>query len=164
MDTTVDLSGPVFNGQAQALAAIATHAAREELAEEGKDKAAEAFNGVIRVNRHIFTSMFTSTDVPRTYSTTGTWTRDIDSGPNKGGRQSVTRTYTMPVTLTPPDIVVTNELATYGPWLEGTGSRNDTTRFHGYHGMRMAAQALDADSIAITDRAIKPYVEEMNML
>lgn len=27
----------------------------------------------------------------------------------------------------------------YGPWLEGVGSRNETTRFKGYHAFRIAA-------------------------
>jgi hypothetical protein len=31
----------------------------------------------------------------------------------------------------------------YGPWLEGVGSRNNTTRFKGYHAFRNAAQALE---------------------
>jgi len=31
----------------------------------------------------------------------------------------------------------------YGPWLEGIGSRNDTTRFKGYHAFRKAASALE---------------------
>lgn len=31
----------------------------------------------------------------------------------------------------------------YGPWLEGVGSRNNTTRFKGYHAFRKASQALD---------------------
>lgn len=30
----------------------------------------------------------------------------------------------------------------YGPWLEGVGSRNNTTRFKGYHAFRNAAHAL----------------------
>lgn len=30
----------------------------------------------------------------------------------------------------------------YGPWLEGVGSRNNTTRFKGYHAFRNAAQKL----------------------
>jgi hypothetical protein len=32
----------------------------------------------------------------------------------------------------------------YGPWLEGLGSRNATSRFKGYHAFRKAAAALDA--------------------
>ncbi|WP_432129587.1 hypothetical protein [Streptomyces tendae] len=31
----------------------------------------------------------------------------------------------------------------YGPWLEGVGSRNDTTRFKGYWAFRKAAAALE---------------------
>lgn len=31
----------------------------------------------------------------------------------------------------------------YGPWLEGVGSRNNTTRFKGYHAFRKAASALE---------------------
>lgn len=31
----------------------------------------------------------------------------------------------------------------YGPWLEGVGSRNNTTRFKGYHAFRKAAQQLE---------------------
>ena len=31
----------------------------------------------------------------------------------------------------------------YGPWLEGVGSRNNTTRFKGYHAFRKAAMALE---------------------
>ncbi len=30
----------------------------------------------------------------------------------------------------------------YGPWLEGVGSRNETTRFKGYHAFRNAAVRL----------------------
>lgn len=32
----------------------------------------------------------------------------------------------------------------YGPWLEGVGSRNNTTRFRGYHAFRKAAMRLEA--------------------
>lgn len=31
----------------------------------------------------------------------------------------------------------------YGPWLEGVGSRNATTRFKGYHAFRKAAEMLE---------------------
>lgn len=31
----------------------------------------------------------------------------------------------------------------YGPWLEGVGSRNATTRFKGYHAFRLAASRLE---------------------
>ena len=40
----------------------------------------------------------------------------------------------------------------YGPWLEGVGSRNETTRFKGYHAFRNAAQALERRIEGMGDR------------
>lgn len=42
----------------------------------------------------------------------------------------------------------------YGPWLEGVGSRNDTTRFKGYHAFRKAAAALEARIEAMGERLL----------
>lgn len=43
----------------------------------------------------------------------------------------------------------------YGPWLEGVGSRNRTTRFKGYHAFRLAAQALDRRIEDMGDRMFR---------
>jgi len=43
----------------------------------------------------------------------------------------------------------------YGPWLEGVGSRNNTTRFKGYHAFRKAAQALDRRIDTMGDRLFR---------
>jgi len=43
----------------------------------------------------------------------------------------------------------------YGPWLEGVGSRNNTTRFKGYHAFRKAAQALDARIVGMGNRLMR---------
>lgn len=40
----------------------------------------------------------------------------------------------------------------YGPWLEGVGSRNATTRFKGYWAFRKAAAALDRRIADMGDR------------
>jgi hypothetical protein len=42
---------------------------------------------------------------------------------------------------------VTDDNVVYGPWLEGTGSRNDTTRFKGYATFRRVGQRLQADAV-----------------
>ncbi|HKZ21164.1 MAG TPA: hypothetical protein VJQ57_13770 [Acidimicrobiia bacterium] len=42
----------------------------------------------------------------------------------------------------------------YGPWLEGVGSRNNTTRFRGYHAFRKAAQALEVRIESMGDRLL----------
>jgi hypothetical protein len=49
----------------------------------------------------------------------------------------------------------------YGRWIEGTGSRNRTTRFKGYSTFRRTAQQLQSKSTEIAERAIIPYVERM---
>ncbi len=41
---------------------------------------------------------------------------------------------------------VTDDDVIYGPWLEGTGSRNDDTRFKGYFTFRRVGQRLQADA------------------
>jgi hypothetical protein len=43
----------------------------------------------------------------------------------------------------------------YGPWLEGVGSRNNTTRFKGYHAFRTAANALDRRIEGMGDRIFR---------
>lgn len=43
----------------------------------------------------------------------------------------------------------------YGPWLEGVGSRNNTTRFKGYHAFRMASQALQVRIDEMGDRIFR---------
>ena len=40
----------------------------------------------------------------------------------------------------------------YGPWLEGVGSRNNTTRFKGYHAFRNAAAELQRRYEAMGER------------
>ena len=50
----------------------------------------------------------------------------------------------------------------YGSWLEGTGSRNATTRFKGYHSFRKVTQRIDARSVEIAQRVLDGYLVRMN--
>lgn len=50
----------------------------------------------------------------------------------------------------------------YGPWLEGTGSRNRTTRFKGYFSFRRAVQELESRAESIVQRVLDRYIERMN--
>jgi hypothetical protein len=139
---TTRCSGPLFDGSAERAAKRATEAVRHRLADEG-EKLAEAtlaasirHHGTGRALRSI-----TQTDRTTAYQT---------------GK------YTMPVIVMPNETVVTTDLATYGPWLEGSGSRNLTTRFKGYHSFRRAGQALDGMAEGLAQEAIRPFIEEMN--
>ncbi len=49
----------------------------------------------------------------------------------------------------------------YGPWLEGTGSRNRTTRFKGYATFRRVAQALGGRARTIAEPIVSRYVRGM---
>lgn len=51
----------------------------------------------------------------------------------------------------------------YGPWLEGVGSRNATTRFKGYHAFRDAARAAEVRAQRIGERLLdRRYLRRMN--
>jgi hypothetical protein len=145
MADDVRMSGPLFDGRAEAALQRALLHIRHDVAAEGQRLAGAAFTTSIRANRGRFVSKFTDTDTTRVYTTV-----------------SGHKAYTMPVIVGQDETVVTNQTATYGPWLEGTGSRNHTTRFKGYNGMRRAAQALDQVAGAVADDAIRPYIKEMN--
>jgi hypothetical protein len=62
-----------------------------------------------------------------------------------------------------PDINLVHDTpVVYGPWLEGVGSQNETTRFKGYHTFRRIAQQLELEASAIADRTIQIYIKELN--
>jgi hypothetical protein len=58
---------------------------------------------------------------------------------------------------TPEIVWVHDRGIVYGPWLEGTGSRNRTTQFKGYKAMRTTAQQLGRD----VPRILGPWVEQL---
>ncbi len=49
----------------------------------------------------------------------------------------------------------------YGPWLEGVGSRNRTTRFKGYFTFRRTTAAIQARAKEIADRVLPEYLRRM---
>lgn len=51
----------------------------------------------------------------------------------------------------------------YGPWLEGTGSRNaPVTRFRGYFSFAIVARELQAKAKPIAERVLQPFIQRMN--
>lgn len=59
-------------------------------------------------------------------------------------------------------VMISDGGVVYGPWLEGTGSRNRTTRFKGYWTFRRMSVVLERASQAIADLALKPTVNRLN--
>lgn len=56
---------------------------------------------------------------------------------------------------------VHDRMGIYGPWLEGTSSRNRTTRFKGYANFRRAAQQVDRGAVALAENVIKQRIHEL---
>ena len=50
----------------------------------------------------------------------------------------------------------------YGPWLEGTGTRNQTTRFKGYHSFRLTTEHLNKNKVKFTEAAARSLVRNLN--
>ena len=139
---SVKCTGPLFDGTAERASARGTVAVRERVAAEGERLAASALSAAIRHGSGgKAVRAVTDTDKSRAYQT---------------GK------YTMLVTADRSETIVTTDLATYGPYLEGSGSRNLTTRFKGYHSFRRAGRALDGMAEGLAGDAIAPYVREMN--
>lgn len=59
------------------------------------------------------------------------------------------------------DTMVTDAGVVYGPWLEGTSSRNQTTRFKGYHTFRQVAQRLQGKADDIAQRVLPTFIRRM---
>lgn len=58
--------------------------------------------------------------------------------------------------------IIDDSRVVYGPWLEGTGSRNyPVTRFKGYHTFRRAGQILPEKARAIARRNVSKAVREL---
>ncbi len=58
--------------------------------------------------------------------------------------------------------VVTDGGVIYGPWLEGTSSRNDTTRFKGYATFRTVREKLNSGAVDLALRFLPSYLGRMN--
>lgn len=60
------------------------------------------------------------------------------------------------------DLVVNDRGVIYGPWLEGVGSRNKTTRFKGYASFRRARDKLIAGMVERVQPIVLLYIAKMN--
>lgn len=146
MSDEVLYSGPVFDGRAAEDLRRGIDHARDQVAEAGRRKTAALLASRIRENRGVAVSRVMTVKGSRTITT-----------------PSGHKTYSMFVSAdAATQDIVTIDLASYGPWLEGTGSRNETTRFKGYHAFRQAGQDLDRDAAGMVGEALTPYVAEAN--
>jgi len=60
------------------------------------------------------------------------------------------------------DNVIHDGGVVYGPWLEGTGSRNRTTRFKGYATFRRMTRMIQIEASGIAERILPKYLRRMS--
>jgi hypothetical protein len=58
-------------------------------------------------------------------------------------------------------VMLTDGGVVYGPWLEGVSSRNNSSRFKGYHTFRMVLQEMDKKSEEIAENTIAEAVRKL---
>lgn len=139
--SSANFSGALFDGRAEHLLEEGGVASRHKVAQRGQELVRAAFDGAIRVNEGRFVGSVTVIESSTSF--------------NDGG-------YTMSVAVPQKTSVVTTSTASYGPWLDGEGSRNASSRFKGYHGFRQAAGELEAQAQSLAEAALAPWVERMN--
>lgn len=65
-----------------------------------------------------------------------------------------------------PDLVVSDGYpgsgVLYGPWLEGVGTRNKTTRFKGYFAQRRAANSVAQKTTVIAEPVVRAFIAKAN--
>lgn len=60
------------------------------------------------------------------------------------------------------DWTVTDSGVVYGPWLEGTGSRNQISRFKGYRTFQITKRQLDQKKVDIAQPIVDRFIRSMN--
>lgn len=61
-----------------------------------------------------------------------------------------------------PEVTISDGGVVYGPWLEGTGSRNARSRFKGYATFRRVTQKLQDRAVQIAQGLLPKYIDRMN--
>ena len=139
ISTKVETTGPLFRGTAPHILRQVTQSAVEELAEKG-----ESFL-LLRQLRPRPSGAYKSAQEAGKYKSVGTYAKNIQS---KAGNLNV--------------IVTDGGKVLYGPWLEGEGSRNKSSRFKGYFSFRKAKQLVDKQVDGTMQKHLNKFTRRMN--
>lgn len=60
------------------------------------------------------------------------------------------------------DVLITDGGVVYGPWLEGTSTRNKTTRFKGYASFRRATKRIQDRAAEIAERVLPQHIRRLS--
>jgi hypothetical protein len=128
-DVSVERHGPIFDGRAEL-------AAERYCVDVSDTIAQEAYDRIQRRLPEVFKYLHGRAPVPK----------------DPGRYQASIHIERMDT-----ERVVTDSGIVYGPWLEGIGSRNMTTRFKGYHTFRRIADEIDLEAEGIAERILHDH-------
>lgn len=136
---TVKLNGPVFNPRrTNSILEAGTQAGIQDLTERGEDN----LNDLARIR---------PTGVYLTVEQAGR--RNASKGNYRRNISSVVRRLRA---------IISDGGVIYGPWLEGTSSRNQTTRFKGYGMFRRTRDWMQIRAKSIVEPHIRRAVRKLN--
>ena len=134
-----ETTGPLFRGTATHILRQVTQSAVEDLAEKG-----ESFL-LLKQLRPRPAGAYKSGQEAGKDKSTGTYAKNIQS---IKGNLNV--------------IVTDGGKVLYGPWLEGEGSRNKSSRFPGYFSFRKAKQLVDKQVDGTMQKHLNKFTRRMN--
>ena len=136
MTVEVKLTGPIFDGKAGPMLQKATARAVKVLADKGEERLAQ-------LARPRPAGVYLSvTQAGRRKASKGNFRRQMRKAVTETGARLYNKTI-------------------YGPWLEGTSSRNATTRFKGYAMYRKTAQYLQSLVPKLSRRLADDFKRDM---
>lgn len=135
MTITIKMSGPLFDtGGSQAVSTIKnlSYNMLDEISRAGIEKLHTAFS---ERPEGVFLNVATAHGVRG------------ESPSARGTRGSAGYRKTIHALVSNMNMTILDNNAVYGPWLEGTGSRNETSQFKGYATFRKVGDWIESDFI-----------------
>lgn len=137
LDVSLNATGPLFDGRATKTLQQATQNTIQELVEIG----GERISGEARPEPG--GKFLSVSEAKRGQASTGNYRRNLsEKVKNLVG-------------------IITDGGVIYGPWLEGTSSRNQTTRFKGYAIFRRTRQWLQGQAGRVLEKNVRKAVRRM---
>lgn len=133
------MTGPVFNGRANAEATVFCRQVEDNIAHEAVNRIREYLPTQYKYRGH---SGGNPQDNP-VPDDAGYYEASIHADSSSG------------------NMVVTDD-AVYGPWLEGVSSVNQAKRFPGYGTFRKISQEVDKEATTMAEAALPPHLAIMN--
>ncbi len=164
MSVSITVSGPIFHHDAPGLARQAVEDSVQALLELGEEhldellrpRPAGVYLAVAEADK--------GKGKGKGQASTGHHRRSIDPAVAEAGQgQASTGHYRRSIHGERKGTVgrIDDSRVIYGPWLEGTSSRNQTTRFKGYSSFRLTAQWLQQQTAKVLAHQVKRLIQKL---